>query len=94
MDLVSLQAGFKGFFEKLTTVFQGFSSLPFETNRYERLPLFAQRTTGNPHFFDHNQVTGKLLVNCMQVDQQLKGHREPGCRKQPKSLMICLAAMG
>lgn len=31
--------------------------------QYERLPIFAQRTTGNPHAFDHNTLLGKLLVH-------------------------------
>lgn len=31
--------------------------------QFERLPLFAQRATGNPHAFDQNTVAGKLLVH-------------------------------
>ncbi|MER1999080.1 MAG: TIGR02679 domain-containing protein [Lysinibacillus sp.] len=32
-------------------------------NEFERLPIFAQRTTGNPHAFDANTLAGKLLVH-------------------------------
>lgn len=31
--------------------------------KLERLPIFAQRTTGNPHAFDAQTVCGKLLVH-------------------------------
>lgn len=31
--------------------------------KFERLPIFAQRTTGNPHAFDVNTLAGKLLVH-------------------------------
>lgn len=30
---------------------------------FERLPIFAQRTTGNPHAFDSNTLAGKLLLH-------------------------------
>lgn len=32
-------------------------------NQFERLPIFAQRTTGNPHAFDASTLAGKLLVH-------------------------------
>lgn len=32
-------------------------------NQFERLPLFAQRATGNPHAFDTNTLAGKLLIH-------------------------------
>ena len=31
--------------------------------QFERLPIFAQRTTGNPHAFDANTLAGKLLLH-------------------------------
>lgn len=31
--------------------------------QFERLPIFAQRTTGNPHAFDASALAGKLLVH-------------------------------
>ncbi|MDR7077413.1 uncharacterized protein (TIGR02679 family) [Neobacillus niacini] len=80
--------------EKLKTVFSAFQDLSFHNKKYERLPLFAQRTTGNPHFFDSNLVTGKLLINCMQVDQQLKGLREPGMPKTTEELNDLLSSYG
>lgn len=32
-------------------------------NEFERLPIFAQRTTGNPHAFDAQSLGGKLLLH-------------------------------
>jgi uncharacterized protein (TIGR02679 family) len=52
--------------EKLMMVYQAYRGLPKEGD-YERLPLFAQRTTGNPHYFDVSQLGGKLLMNCLHV---------------------------
>ncbi|MEC1714444.1 TIGR02679 family protein [Schinkia azotoformans] len=54
--------------EYLLNVFRAFLELP-KNNSFERLPLFAQRTTGNPHYFDQDQTAGKLLIHCMYVDQ-------------------------
>ncbi|WP_059172388.1 TIGR02679 family protein [Bacillus sp. FJAT-27445] len=34
---------------------------------YERLPLFAQKVTGNPHAFDRNQPGGRLLLHLLSV---------------------------
>jgi uncharacterized protein (TIGR02679 family) len=82
------------FFEKVTTVLKAFQELPSNEDKYERLPLFAQRTTGNPHFFDHNNVTGKLLVNCMHIDQQLKGHRESRMPNTTEELNELLSLYG
>jgi uncharacterized protein (TIGR02679 family) len=71
--------------EKLITVFQAFQSLS-SIKGYERLPLFAQRTTGNPHFFDVDQIAGKLLVHCLSVDQVQKGLRTDGTPKTTEEL--------
>lgn len=79
--------------DTFATVYKAFQELPCHFNKFERLPLFAQRTTGNPHFFDQNQLTGKLLVNCMQVDQQLKG-RVPGMPKTTEELNELLNLYG
>ncbi|MFC4620178.1 TIGR02679 family protein [Camelliibacillus cellulosilyticus] len=64
-------------YDKLLKVFQAFKRLP-QTGQYERLPLFAQRTTGNPHFFDMNQTAGKLFLHCLFVDQTLNGSQIAG----------------
>lgn len=34
-----------------------------EPGQYERLPLFSQRVTGNPHSFDRTQPLGKLFLH-------------------------------
>ncbi|GER68277.1 hypothetical protein BpJC7_26480 [Weizmannia acidilactici] len=57
---------------QLKTVFEAYKALPAE-DAYERIPLFAQRVTGNPHFFDNNRFEGRLLVHCLYVDQLRKG---------------------
>lgn len=59
--------------EKIVTVFRAFTNLPGE-GEFERLPLFSQRVTGNPHYFDQNEIAGKLLHHCMYVDQVCRGN--------------------
>jgi uncharacterized protein (TIGR02679 family) len=80
--------------DKLATVYKAFEDLPCKNNKYERLPLFSQRITGNPHFFDNNQLPGRLLSYCMQVDQQRKGLREPGMPKTTEELNDLLSRYG
>jgi len=38
-------------------------------NRFERLPMFSQRITSNPHAFDRNTVLGKLWIHVLAVNQ-------------------------
>jgi uncharacterized protein (TIGR02679 family) len=80
--------------EKLHVVFNAFQNLPCNNSKYERLPLFSQRITGNPHFFDTNQLPGRLLSYCMQVDQQLNGMRDPGMPKTTEELNDLLSRYG
>ena len=37
-----------------------------------RMPLFAQKVTGNPHAFDRNAILGKMLIHLLTVDQMNK----------------------
>lgn len=39
-----------------------------------RLPVFAQQVTGNPHAFDRNQSTGRLLVHLLAVKRGLSNN--------------------
>ncbi|MED4228726.1 TIGR02679 family protein [Neobacillus cucumis] len=82
------------FFEKVTMVFKAFQETPSVTGKFERLPLFAQRTTGNPHYFDNGSLAGKLLIYCMYVDQQLKGLREAGVPTATEELNELLSSYG
>lgn len=41
--------------------------------KLERLPIFAQRTTGNPHAFDAQTIGGKLIVHAAFSLQADKG---------------------
>lgn len=41
-----------------------------------RVPLFAQKVTGNPHAFDRNVVLGKMLLHLLTVDQKNKEESE------------------
>jgi uncharacterized protein (TIGR02679 family) len=52
---------------KLILVAIAFQSLPSK-GRFERIPIFAQRVSGNPHSFDRNQFAGKLLLHMLAVD--------------------------
>ncbi|BCB04067.1 TIGR02679 family protein [Bacillus sp. KH172YL63] len=40
-----------------------------EEETFIRLPLFAQKVTGNPHAFDRNTVLGKMLLHLLTIDQ-------------------------
>ncbi|PLR79071.1 TIGR02679 family protein [Bacillus sp. V3-13] len=50
------------------TVARAYSLLPDE-GQFERLPLFSQRVTGNPHAFDRNKPVGKLLLHLLASNQ-------------------------
>lgn len=50
--------------EQLNCIATALSLLP-ET--YERLPVFAQRITGNPHAFDRNTERGQLFVEALSI---------------------------
>jgi uncharacterized protein (TIGR02679 family) len=41
-----------------------------------RMPLFAQKVTGNPHAFDRNAILGKMLLHLLTVDQKNKEESE------------------
>ncbi|WP_053070479.1 TIGR02679 family protein [Alkalihalobacillus pseudalcaliphilus] len=38
----------------------------------ERIAIFSQRVTGNPHAFDHNTELGKLFLHVLALDEKLK----------------------
>ncbi|WP_394239153.1 TIGR02679 family protein [Niallia oryzisoli] len=80
-------------FEKVTVTLKAFHSLPNE-GEFERLPFFAQRITGNPHYFDHNEATEKLLLHCMYVDQVRKGNTEAAIPKSMEELNELLNEYG
>ncbi|GKV69726.1 hypothetical protein NCCP2716_22240 [Sporosarcina sp. NCCP-2716] len=61
--------------EACTQVGRAFLALP-EPGEYVRIPLFAQRITGNPHSFDPQQTAGRLLVHCLYADQVRRGLTE------------------
>lgn len=81
--------------EYLLNVFQAFLELP-KDNIFERLPLFAQRTTGNPHYFDQDQTAGKLLIHCMYVNQLQNdaGTLEQGMPKSSEEVNELFAQYG
>jgi uncharacterized protein (TIGR02679 family) len=80
-------------YEKLLAVFQAFTDRPNKGD-FERLPFFSQRTTGNPHFFDPNEVGGKLLLHCMYVDQIKQGNSDAVMPKTVEELNDLLAEYG
>jgi uncharacterized protein (TIGR02679 family) len=43
-----------------------------EEKIFLRIPLFAQKITGNPHSFDRNTILGKMLLHLLTVDQKMK----------------------
>lgn len=52
------------FSEQVDVMAKAYESLP---NSYERMPLFSQRVTGNPHAFDLNREVGKLWIHLLGV---------------------------
>jgi uncharacterized protein (TIGR02679 family) len=46
-----------------------------------RMPLFAQKVTGNPHAFDRNAILGKMLLHLLTVDQKNKEEGESSFSK-------------
>lgn len=51
--------------EMIEYVCRALSNLPAE-HQYERLPLFAQKITQNPHAFDLDQHGGRILLHALQ----------------------------
>ena len=80
-------------YEKLITVYKAFTSLP-KQGEFERLPFFSQRVTGNPHYFDNQEVAGRLLIHCMYVDQVLAGNPDSSMPKNVEELNDLLAEYG
>lgn len=65
----------------LERVAQALEQLP---EKYERLPLFANRTLGNPHALDHNQIEGRLFLQALAF---LKGESIPSDADERTRLM-------
>lgn len=70
-----------------------YQSLPSK-GKYERLPIFAQRVSGNPHSFDRNQVIGKLLLHLLSVDFSQKENVESYQVKQTEEVNELLLQYG
>lgn len=83
----------EGIREKLVTVATSFFKLP-KKGDYERLPFFAQRLTGNPHYFDSDEVAGKLLVNRLIFEQMKGGNEQATMPKSVEELNDLLAEYG
>jgi uncharacterized protein (TIGR02679 family) len=78
---------------KLKMVANAFQSLP-PKGKFERLPLFGQRVTGNPHSFDRNQVAGKLLLNLLSADYSRREDIESFSVKQTEAINELLLQYG
>lgn len=78
---------------RLGRVFRAFRELPGE-GRTELLPLFAQKTTGNPHGFDGNQIDGRLLTHCLYVRSVADGAEDTGMPRSSEDLNELYAAFG
>ncbi|WP_240190068.1 TIGR02679 family protein [Bacillus sp. P14.5] len=61
--------------QALLTVAAAAGSLP-KRGEFIRLPVFAQKITGNPHSFDTSGVTGKLLLHALFVQSVSRGEWE------------------
>lgn len=47
-------------------LFKAFASLPYLENKTLTLPVFAAKTTGNPHFFDQTTSACRLLLSFIE----------------------------
>lgn len=74
----------EGFRETLKAVLAAIDVLPYCLRRTgkadglfrERLPVFAAKTTGNPHYFDNGTSGEKLLTAFLCYDFQVNGKKE------------------
>ncbi|GAE94831.1 hypothetical protein JCM21714_4025 [Gracilibacillus boraciitolerans JCM 21714] len=60
-----IEKDFDQFQRMLRQLASAFSQIP---EKYERLPMFSQRITRNPHAFDLNTVLGKLLIHLLSLN--------------------------
>ncbi|MBT2691736.1 TIGR02679 family protein [Bacillus sp. ISL-55] len=74
-------------------VSNAFLSLP-KKGDFERLPFFAQRTTGNPHFFDISELGGRLLLHFLAVNKKTLGEPEFPFPKNTEEINDLLAEFG
>jgi uncharacterized protein (TIGR02679 family) len=58
-------------YASLCAVCEALRQLP-ENGMYERLPLFAQKVTGDPHAFDLHTFQGKLLLSALEYYSRKK----------------------
>lgn len=63
-----MEEGEASFDRKVQWLNQAMGQLP---TTYERLPMFSQRITRDPHAFDLRTDVGKLWIHVLAVDQQL-----------------------
>lgn len=58
-----------------------------EKKRFERLPVFASRISGDPHGFDLNKDQGRFLISALLfIRAQAEGARAEGAAKKTSSL--------
>lgn len=79
--------------EKIIVVAKAFTALPGE-GKFERLPFFSQRVTGNPHFFDNQELASKLLHHFMYVDLMRRGRDINGMPRTVEELNDVLSEFG
>ncbi|WP_085992266.1 TIGR02679 family protein [Oceanobacillus senegalensis] len=60
-----MEESFDQFLKKVRHLEQAYNHLPIQ---FERLPLFSQRITRDPHAFDLNTNTGRLWVHLLAVN--------------------------
>ncbi|WNF24871.1 TIGR02679 family protein [Mesobacillus jeotgali] len=79
--------------ELINKVTKAFLTLPAK-GEFERLPFFAQRTTGNPHFFDVSETGGRLLVHILAVYKKTFQEHEFLFPKSTEEINDLLAEFG
>ncbi|MBT2640599.1 TIGR02679 family protein [Bacillus sp. ISL-39] len=79
--------------EMINNVTKAFLTLPAK-GEFERLPFFAQRTIGNPHFFDVSESGGRLLVHILAVYKKTFQEHEFLFPKSTEEINDLLAEFG
>ncbi|WP_409296780.1 TIGR02679 family protein [Peribacillus sp. SCS-26] len=78
--------------EWLRNAAHGFTNLPHSD--LERLPLFSQRITGNPHAFDINEIQGKVFLHLLSAHQAAVLQSDPQPSKSTEQINELLLQYG
>jgi len=71
-----------------SNVIEAINELPYQRQEYQRIPIFAARTSGNPHFFDVGEralsylMYGICVLTNTQIPKKMNAERRRECLYQ------------